>query len=500
MPTGRNLYAVNAEATPSERAWERGRELADETIRLYRERHHDSLPRKVSYTLWSGEFIETEGATLAQVLYMLGVEPVRDVFGRVSDLRLIPSEELGRPRIDVVVQTSGQLRDLAASRLFLISRAVEMAAAAKDDSYENFVTRGVVDAEQTLIDKGLSPREAREISTRRVFGGVNGNYGTGITGMVQSGDRWENSSEIAAVYLQNMGAYYGSEQAWEQVQQYALEAALVNTDAVVQPRQSNTWGALSLDHVYEFMGGMNLAVRNVTGREPDAYLSDYRNRNRVRMQELKEAIGVESRTTIFNPNYIRAKMQGGASAAAGFAAVVQNTYGWNVMKPDVVDNELWDEIYDVYVQDKFGMGLRGYFEQQNPAALEEISAVMLETARKGMWHASDEQLATLAALHTELVDKHGPSCSGFVCDNAKLRDFIASKSSPEAARNYQRQIREVREVSLDTNAGTVLKREEFTASDRTTTLVSNTVVAVLVIGLIAVLVLVVRRRRKKMEE
>lgn len=500
LPTGRNLYAVNAEATPSEQAWQRGRELADETIRMYRERHHDSLPRKVSYTLWSGEFIETEGATLAQVLYMLGVEPVRDVFGRVSDLRLIPSEELGRPRIDVVVQTSGQLRDLAASRLFLVSRAVEMAAAAKDDSYENFVARGVVDAEQTLIDKGLSPREAREISTHRVFGGVNGNYGTGITGMVQSGDRWENSSEIAKVYLQNMGAYYGSEQAWEQVQQYALEAALTNTDAVVQPLQSNTWGALSLDHVYEFMGGMNLAVRNVTGKEPDAYLSDYRNRNRVRMQELKEAIGVESRTTIFNPNYIREKMQGGASAAAGFASVVQNTYGWNVMKPDVADNELWDEIYDVYVQDKFGMDLRGYFERQNPAALEEISAVMLETARKGMWQASDEQLATLAALHTELVNKHGPSCSGFVCDNAKLRDFIASKSAPEAARNYERQIREVREVSLDAKDGTVLKREELATSDRTTTLVSNTVVAVLVISIIAVLVLVVRRRRKKMEE
>lgn len=245
---------------------------------------------------------------------------------------------------------------------------------------------------------------------------------------------------------------------------------------------------------------MNLAVRNVTGKEPDAYLSDYRNRNRVRMQELKEAIGVESRTTIFNPNYLREKMRGGASAAAGFAEVVQNTYGWNVMKPDVVDNELWNEIYDVYVQDKFGMDLRGYFERQNPAALEEISAVMLETARKGMWQASDEQLAALAELHTELIDKHGPSCSGFVCDNAKLRGFIASKSTPEAARNYGRQIREVREASLDTKGGTVLKREELaTSSDRTTTLVSNTVVAVLVIGIIAVLVLVVRRRRKKME-
>ena len=500
IPTGRNLYAVNAEATPSEQAWERGKDLADETIRMYRERHQDSLPRKVSYTLWSGEFVETEGATIAQVLYMLGVEPIRDAFGRVNDIRLIPSEELGRPRIDVVVQTSGQLRDLAASRLFLISRAVEMAAAAKDDSYENYVAEGVVDAEQALINKGLSPKEAREISTYRVFGGVNGNYGTGITGMVQSGDRWENSSEIASVYLQNMGAFYGSEKAWEQVRQYALEAALTNTDAVVQPRQSNTWGALSLDHVYEFMGGMNLAVRNITGKEPDAYLSDYRNRNRVRMQELKEAIGVESRTTIFNPNYIREKMKGGASAANGFAEVVQNTYGWNVMKPDVVDNELWNEIYDVYVRDKFDLGVRGYFERQNPAALEEISSVMLETARKGMWQASDEQLAALAALHTELVDKHGPSCSGFVCDNAKLHEFIASKSTPETARNYQRQIREVREASLDAKEGTVLKREELASSDRTVSIVSNTVVAVLVVGIIAALVIVVRRRRKKMEE
>ena len=102
LPTGRNLFAINAEATPSESAWEKGKKLAENTIEMYRKRHNDSIPRKVSYTLWSGEFIETEGATVAQVLYMLGVEPIRDAFGRVTDLRLIPSEELGRPRIDVL--------------------------------------------------------------------------------------------------------------------------------------------------------------------------------------------------------------------------------------------------------------------------------------------------------------------------------------------------------------------------------------------------------------
>lgn len=500
LPTGRNLYAVNAEATPSELAWERGKELAENTIQMYRERHHDSIPCKVSYTLWSGEFVETEGATIAQVLYMLGVEPIRDVFGRVTDIRLIPSEQLGRPRIDVVVQTSGQLRDLAASRLFLISRAVEMAAASKDDLYENFVAQGVVDAERILTERGLSPKEARTVSTYRVFGGVNGNYGTGITGMVQRGDRWEDRSEIASIYLQNMGAYYGNEKAWEQVQQYALEAALTHTDAVVQPRQSNTWGALSLDHVYEFMGGMNLVVRQVTGKEPDAYMSDYRNPHHMRMQELKEAIGIESRTTLFNPTYIQEKMKGEASAAAGFAEIVQNTYGWNVMKPDVIDKELWDEMYEVYVQDKFKLGMKNYFEQKNPAALQEITAVMMETARKGMWKASADQLAAIAQLHTELVETYKPSCSEAVCNNTKLRAFIASKTTPEKARVYEQRIEDIREAAPGSKKNLVLKREELNQAEKTKTFLSNTVIAALTLLAIGVLLTVVRHRRKKREE
>lgn len=503
LPTGRNLFAINAEETPIESAWEKGKQLADNTIEMYRRRHNDSIPRKVSYTLWSGEFIETGGATIAQVLYMLGVEPIRDTFGRVTDLRLIPSAELGRPRIDVVVQTSGQLRDLAASRLFLINRAVEMAANAKDDKFENQVSAGVVEAERVLIEKGLTPKDARQMSTFRVFGGVNGNYGTGIQGMVQSGDRWEDEKQLADVYLNNMGAFYGSEKQWETVRQYAFEAALTRTDAVVQPRQSNTWGALSLDHVYEFMGGMNLAVRNVTGKDPDAYLSDYRNRNNVRMQEVKEAIGIESRTTIFNPAYIKEKMKGEAGAANTFAEIVQNTYGWNVMKPRAIDKTMWDEIYNVYVKDKFDLGIQKYFEQQNPAALEEMTAVMLETVRKGMWHASEQQVADIARLHTEMVNKYQPSCSGFVCDNAKLRQFIASKTDARTAAQYQENISQIREAATSGDRkGMVMKKEEMHAADagQQTNTVSNTAVCIVVVIAILVLGLLVRRRRKKMQE
>lgn len=501
LPTGRNMFAVNAEETPSAIAWEKGKSLADNTIILYRKAHNDSLPRKVSYTLWSSEFIETEGATIAQILYMLGVEPVRDAFGRVTDLALIPSEKLGRPRIDVVVQTSGQLRDLAASRLFLISRAVRMAAEANDSKFPNYVAEGVVESEKHLVDKGVSPKEARKLSTSRVFGGVNGNYGSGIQAMVEAGDRWENSSEIADTYIQNMGASYDSEEEWEQLRDYAFEAALTRTDVVVQPRQSNTWGALSLDHVYEFMGGMNLAVRNVTGKEPEAYLSDYRNRNNVRMQEVKEAIGVESRTTILNPSYIKEKMKGGAGDASAMADVIRNTYGWNVMKPDVIDDELWNDIYDTYVRDKNGLGMEKYFSETNPAALQEMTAVMLETIRKGMWDASDEQTKTLADLHARMVEKHGAACSGFVCDNSRLRDFIKSNIPKESAAAYDASVASVRAENIqDGNNGQVMKREELNKTESTTNRINGLTVALSVAAALIIMVAVIRRRRKNAGE
>lgn len=504
LPTGRNLFSINVENTPSEDAWEKAKELCDNTIKMYCERHKGEYPRKVSYTLWSSEFIETEGATIAQILYMLGVEPVRDAFGRVTDLRLIPSKQLGRPRIDVVVQTSGQLRDLAASRLFLINKAIEMAANAKGDKYDNLVKAGVTESERVLVEKGMSPKEAREVSMYRVFGGVNGNYGTGIQEMVTAGDRWDKESQIAEVYLNNMGAYYGDEKNWETVRKAAFEAALTRTDVVVQPRQSNTWGALSLDHVYEFMGGMNLAVRNVTGKDPDAYLADYRNHSNMRMQEVKEAIGIEGRTTIFNPAYIKEKMKGGASSASTFAEIVTNTYGWNVMKPKAIDKEMWDEIYNVYVKDKYHLGTKEFFDKQNPAALMEMTAVMMESARKGMWKATPQQLKDIAKLHTETVNKYKPSCSGFVCDNAKLRNYIASKTDAASAKEYQQNVEQIRDAEAAKNSsdkGMVMKKETLNEeTQKTTTVVSGIVVGVIVIVAFVMLAILIRRRRKNMVE
>ena len=501
MPTGRNLYSVRAESTPSQRAWSQGVQLAQATLKAYKEQH-GKYPTKVSYTFWSSEFVETEGVTIAQVLYMLGVEPVRSQFGSVEDVRLIPTSELGRPRIDVVIQTSGQFRDLAASRLALITKAVELVASLGKEDQENYVAAGSVATEKELVEQGLSPKEARELANVRIFGGINGMYGTGIQEMVTSGDKWEQEKEIADVYLNNMGAAYtGKQEDWGRFVKPLFRAALKNTDVVVQPRQNNTWGALSLDHVYEFMGGLTLSVRNVTGKDPDTYLADYRNHSNMRMQDLKEAIGVESRATVLNPEYVKEVFAGGANSVANITEVVTNTYGWNVMKPEVIDKELWDQLYDMYIRDVNNLGVASAFEGKSPAALEEITAVMLETARKGMWKASPEQLSTLAQRHSELVAKYGPSGGGMSADNKKLRAFISQQLSPEAAKQYQAQMKQMDEGSsadAPSQNGMVMKKETVADQAGAVTRSFNGLwivagVAVLFIGLLVLLR--IKRRR-----
>lgn len=464
LPTGRNMYSINAEMTPGIRSWEEGQRLAENTLKLYKEKHGD-YPRKVSYTLWAGEFITTEGATIAQALWMLGVEPVRDGQNRVVDLRLIPSEELGRPRINIVIQVSGQLRDIAGSRLKLLTDAIRLASSAENDSYPNYVASGTLLQEKMLVENGMTPKKARLMSVMRIFGPVNSGYSTGMLAYTENSGKWNQASELVDGYLNNMGAIYGNDENWGDMEKGLFASAIMETDVVIQPRQSNTWGPLSLDHVYEFTGGMSLAVKTLTGKEPDAYMADYRNRNNKRLQPLKEAVAVEARATILNPVFIRERMKGGASTAQAFGEVFRNIFGWNVMRPSALDKEFYNELYRTYILDEHQLELRSYFDQINPAAYQAITSVLLESARKGYWKASDEQLRITAHIHAENIEKNGAACSEFVCDNENLQTYISTRLTTQQANNYNRHMEMVKKADSRSREGVVLKRE---STDTTT--------------------------------
>ena len=429
LPTGRNMFSINPDNTPDPQAWEDGRRLAEQTLAEYRRKHDGQWPRKVSYTFWAGEFIASGGATIAQALWMLGVEPERDSQGRIGQLRLVPAAELGRPRINVVVQVSGQLRDIADSRLKLITEAIQMASAAEGDS--NFVSEGTLAQERELIERGVSPQQARQLATLRVFGPVNNGYSTGMMNFIERSEKWQSADELSDQYLNNMCAAYGDDEHWGLMQKELFTAALQQTDVLVQPRQSNTWGPLSLDHVYEFTGGLSMVVRRLTGREPDAMMADYRNPRRRRMQGLKEAIDIEARTTILNPNFICERMKGDEGTAQMFGEVFRNIFGWNVTRPSALDPKLYDDLYRLYVDDAEGLGVRQFLEQKNPAAYQSMTETMLESARKGYWKPSGAQLAQMKQLNTQLTAQTAADRQALLLE--KQGGAAAAEESPEAA-------------------------------------------------------------------
>ena len=461
IPTGRNMFSIDAESTPTKEAWETAVKLGDELIKTTL-KNKGEYPRKVAFSLWGGEFIRSHGTNVAEILYMLGVKPVWSSRGRVKDVKLIPIDELKRPRIDVLVQTSGQFRGAATSRLYLIDKAVRLAATAEDgDKYTNNVQQGTIDAEKIMISKGYSPIEARKLATARIFGAVNGKFGTGIMGLVESGDKWDDDQIVADQYIQNMGAIYTRDN-WCEYKAGAFEAAMQNTDTVVQPRSSNTWGPLSLDHVYEFMGGMNLAVKKVTGNNPQTFFNDLRNPNSARIQSAKEAAMVEARTTVLNPKYIKEMMQEGASAAESFAEVARNSYGWEVMRPEMLEDYYWQDVKATIIDDKYKLGTQEFFTKKNPYALQEMTGVMLETIRKGYWKADVKTQKELAQLHAKLVEKYDAGCSGFVCGNKKLSEMVSKLiNDKKLQQQYQRKLTKVRTASVSDKNKEAIKGMEL---------------------------------------
>jgi magnesium chelatase subunit H len=85
--------------------------------------------------------MKNEGGPIAQALALLGAEPRVDGYGRISGARLLPLEELGRPRIDVVITLSGIFRDLLPLQTRMLAEAALLAASADEPVEMNFVRK-----------------------------------------------------------------------------------------------------------------------------------------------------------------------------------------------------------------------------------------------------------------------------------------------------------------------------------------------------------------------
>ncbi|GAA4439390.1 cobaltochelatase subunit CobN [Ravibacter arvi] len=461
LPTGKNFFAFDPSKIPSKETYNTGSALAEELIAHYRKAHSGEFPEKVTLNLWSVETIRHEGVMESQILRLLGIKPVYDGIGRVKGVEPISRQELGRPRIDVVIIPSGLYRDMFPNVMELLDKAISLAGEA--DESDNFVRLNIAKLKQTLIEKGIKDEKlAERLASVRMFSVPAGAYGTGVENVVEASDTWETENQVADVYFKRMSHLYG-QGFWgdkpetiditlgKGLSVAMMKKALSGTKALVHSRSSNVYGALDNDDFYQYLGGAALAIRSIDGNTPDVLVTNLSDPSQAGQETLDKFIGREMKTRYLNPRWIREMLDEGYSGGRMISKVTEHLWGWQVTVPDAVDGNKWRQVYETYVEDKYGLDIREKFEKGgNLHAYQVTLARMLETIRKDYWNPGESVLQRLTSEYLSTVEAAGLACSGNVCNNQELTDFVTKiasripgQSGPPLA-SYRQQLADIK--------------------------------------------------------
>ncbi|WP_404441022.1 cobaltochelatase subunit CobN [Stutzerimonas chloritidismutans] len=435
VPSGRNLYAFEADKLPTRAAYDAGGTAFDQLVEAYRLEHEGQMPQKFAFSLWSSEAMRHLGILESQILHALGVRPVWDAGGRVQALEIIPAAELGRPRIDVVVQVTSVYRDQFDGFMRLLADAVERLA--RLDEPGNVLADNSRALAQRLSNQGIEADQAEQLSQLRLFGNEPGDYGTGMSQLTLDSTRWEHESELAEQFLSRLQYGYGTSSWGKKIDGLNLFAEqLKGVQAAAMARSSELNGVLSTDHPFEFLGGLSLAVRHLSGASPSLYISDLR-KSEPRTTGAARYLATELRSRYLNPQWIAAMQQEGYAGTLELLNVANNLWGWQAADRSMVNAEQWQALHDTLVRDTRELGVNEWFETHNPTAQAQLIERMVEAIRKGYWDAPDETRRELVERWQALTAEHGadggePTTAEFI-DRMSRGFGLALSSTPPAA-------------------------------------------------------------------
>ncbi|MFH0995399.1 MAG: cobaltochelatase subunit CobN [Pseudomonadota bacterium] len=453
LPTGKNFYGFDPEKTPSREAWENGKKAAQELIDAYRKKHEGKYPEQVGVILWSVETIRDEGINTATALYLMGMTPVWDHRDKVKDVAPIPGSELNRPRIDVLLQMSGLFRDSFPTVALLLDRAVKKAATLTD--LENFLSKHSKALETSLIQEGHAPEAARKLSLVRLFSAASGAYGTKVDDMTGASGLWEKDDVVAEQGFIQMQSHGYSSDMWGEKLTPVYRKHLQNVDATVHTISSNLYGTMDNDDMFQYLGGLSMAVRKESGKDPEVFISMQRTRGKGHIESLAMTLGQELRSRYLNPTWIEGMKKESYAGAREMAEFMENMWGWQVTTPGAVDAAKWEQTYEVYVEDKYGLDIKEFFNRENPWAHQSMTARMLEAVRKNYWHADEKITRKLAAEYALNVVEKGVACCDHTCNNPVLNQMVVSiisipgVLSPEIVEKFTLAVEQAAGRSLD---------------------------------------------------
>ncbi|MBW1659818.1 MAG: cobaltochelatase subunit CobN, partial [Deltaproteobacteria bacterium] len=462
IPTGKDFYGFDPQKIPSKAAWVLGKKAAEKIIRESL-KTKGTYPRKVAVILWATETIRNEGINESTILYLLGLTPVWDPSGRVVGTRVIPGRVLKRPRIDVLVNPSGLYRDLFPNLMRFIDTAVRKAMVQRD--VENFIAENTTTIEKSLTQAGVPAQKARALAKVRIFSEKPGAYGTGVSETAKLSGVWKSSDEIVGVYKNHVGFAYGGGM-WGAPAQDLFQGNLAGVDTVVHSMSSSVYGTMDNDDVFQYVGGMTLAVKKATGKDPSTVFTLSRTAKDARVQDASRVIGRELRTRYLNPRWIKAMKKEGYAGARAMSDFMENMWGWQVTIPKTVGGTKWRQAYEVYVKDKYGLKIKDFMERANPWAYQSMTARMLEAVRKGYWKAGDAVVKSLALQYAVSVVEKGVACCDHTCNNPLLNQMVVGilslpgVTTPQVIEQFKLAIERMAKQSLEKQVACRIKLQK----------------------------------------
>ena len=391
LPTGRNMHGFDPFRIPSAFAVRDGAKQAQRLLdRFFAD--GNPLPESVAIVLWGSDNLKSEGAPIGQCLALMGALPRFDSYGRIAGAQLIPLEQLGRPRIDVVITLSGIFRDLMPMQIRLLAEAAYLAASADEPEEMNLIRKHALAYQR---QHGCSLEDA----ALRVYGNAEGAYGSNVNNLVES-SRWSDEDELGETYTRRKGFAYG--RGGRAVQQSALlQSVLADVELTYQNLESVELGITTIDNYFDTLGGITQAVKVAKGgHTPPVYIGD-QTRGDGTVRSLKEQVALETRSRMLNPKWYEGMLEHGYEGVRQIEQHLTNTMGWSATTGQV-QPWVYKQLTDTFMLDP---AMRERLAALNPTASARVVNRLLEASDRAYWKPDDDTLAALRRASEELEDR-----------------------------------------------------------------------------------------------
>ena len=389
LPTGRNIHGFDPFRLPSAFAVREGARQATHLL----ERHcqnGEPTPRSIALVLWGTDNLKSEGIGISQALALLGARPRLDSYGRVAGAELIPLEELGRPRIDVIVTLSGIFRDLLPLQTRLLAEAAYLAASAEESEALNPIRANTLAYQ---AEHGCD----FDTAALRVFSNAEGAYGSNVNMLIDSG-AWEDESELADTFTSRKGHAY-SHNGNVSTSASLLSDMLSGVDLAYQNLDSVEIGVTSVDHYFDTLGGISRAINRKRGDDVPVYIADYTG-GAEKVRTLAEQVALETRTRVLNPQWYESMLEHGYEGVRAIETHVTNTMGWSATTGQVAP-WVYQQLSETFILDA---AMRERLAKLNPKAAAKVAHRLLEAHERDYWKPDEDCLDALRQAGDDLDD------------------------------------------------------------------------------------------------